>query len=83
MIIYLLLLGFVSILSFLINLIPSFSTPAWFTTQLPDVLMRIASFNYYLPVFETVGVVIFLITFTLSWKMIKVVLNIAHIDLNQ
>lgn len=82
MILYSIMKLFDSLAFFLINLVPAFVTPTWITTQLPDILTRIASFNYYLPIAETVGVVVFLITFTLSYKLIKVVLNFVHIDLN-
>ena len=44
--------------------------------------MRVASFNYYLPVSETVGVVIFIITFVLGYKIAKILLNVFNIDLN-
>jgi hypothetical protein len=58
MIIYLLIKAFDSLLFAIISLIPSFETPVWVVTQLPDVLFRIASFNWYLPVYETAGIVI-------------------------
>ena len=82
MVLYYIIKGFDSIIFALISAIPTFETPVWFTTQLPDALYRIASFNWYLPVYETVSVVIFLIGFTLSWKVLKVVLNFVNIDLN-
>ena len=82
MLIYLLVKGFDSILFALISMIPTFETPAWFETQLPDVLFRIASFNWYLPIYETVSVVLILISFTFSWKIVKIALNFVHIDLN-
>lgn len=82
MIVYLLCKGFLSLTFALVSIIPIFETPIWFSTQLPDVLYRIASFNWYLPVYETVSVVIFLISFTLAYKVLKVILNFVHIDLN-
>ena len=82
MIIYLLIKGFDVVLYGLVALIPTFETPAWFVTQLPDVLYRVASFNWYLPVYETVAVVLGLIGFTLSYKILKIVLNFVRIDLN-
>ncbi len=82
MIIYLLIKGFDVVLYGLVALIPTFETPAWFATQLPDVLYRVASFNWYLPVYETVAVVLGLIGFTLSYKILKIVLNFVRIDLN-
>lgn len=82
MIVYLLLKGFDAILFALISIIPVFETPVWVATQLPDVLFRIASFNWYLPVYETVSIVIGLIGFTFTFKLLKIVLNVVHIDLN-
>lgn len=82
MIVYLLLKGFDAILYSVISIIPTFETPAWFVTQLPDVLFRIASFNWYLPVYETVAIVLGLIGFTLTFKLVKIVLNLVNIDLN-
>lgn len=82
MIIYLLIKGFDAILFALISIIPVFETPAWIVTSLPDVLTRIASFNYYLPIFESVTVILFLIGFTLAYKLAKIVLNVFHVDLN-
>ena len=83
MILYLLIKGFDAILFALISFIPVFETPAWVVTQLPDVLFRIASFNWYLPVYETVAVVLGLIAFTLSYKLIKIILGVVNIDLNK
>lgn len=83
MIIFLLMQGLDALAYAIISIIPTFETPAWFATQLPDVLYRVASFNWYLPVYETVGVVLFLIGFTLGYKLVKIVLNVVRIDLNQ
>ena len=83
MIVYLIAKGGDAILFVLISIIPVFETPVWFATQLPDVLFRIASFNWYLPVYETVGNVIVLIGFTLVFKIVKIVLNVVRIDLNE
>lgn len=82
MIVYLLLKGFNVLLFLLVSFIPVFETPAWVSTQLPDVLFRIASFNWYLPVYETVGIVIGLIVLTLNYKIFKVILRFFNIDLN-
>lgn len=82
MIIYLLLKGFDMLIYGIISLIPTFETPAWVATQLPDVLTRVASFNWYLPISETVTIILGLIAFTLAYKIFKVVLNMANIDLN-
>ncbi len=82
MIIYLLLTGFDSVLSLLVSIIPSFDVPSWFTNELPEALSKIASWNNYLPISETIAVIVFLLTFTLTYKIIKIILNLAHIDLN-
>ena len=82
MVIYLFIKGVSSLAFAFISAIPTFETPVWFSTQLPDVLFRIASFNWYLPVYETVSVVIALIGFTLTWKVAKILLNFVNIDLN-
>ena len=82
MIIYLLLKGFDVLVYGIISLIPTFETPAWVATQLPDVLTRVASFNWYLPISETVTIILGLIAFTLAYKVFKVVMNMANIDLN-
>ena len=82
MILYLILKGFDVVLYGLVSLMPTFETPAWITYQLPDVLTRIASFNWYLPITESVTVILFLFSFTLAWKIVKIVLNFVNIDLN-
>lgn len=82
MVVYLLLKGLYFFAFGALSLIPVFETPAWFVTQLPDVLTRVASFNYYLPVFESVGIVIGLISFTLAYKVLKIALNFINVDLN-
>ena len=69
MIIYLLLQGFDSILYFIVSLFPTFETPVWMATQLPEILRRIMSFNYYLPLYETITVVTFLLSTTLIYKV--------------
>lgn len=82
MLLYLFIKSFTSLLFVVISAIPVFETPAWAITQMPDILFRIASFNWYLPVYETIGVVIFLIWFTLNWKMVKVILSFFNVNLN-
>lgn len=83
MIIYLLFTGFLLLLSLLVAIIPSFDVPSWFTNELPQAISKVISWNDYLPVSETISVVLFLITFTLTYKIIKIVLNVFHVDLNQ
>lgn len=82
MILYLIIKLFLSLEFAFCSLIPSVETPAWLINNLPEILMRVASFNYYLPIFEAVRTVIFLIGFVLTWKIIKILLNTLKIDLN-
>lgn len=83
MVLYLLLTGFDGVLSFVVSLIPSFSLPDSITNNLADVFVRIGGFNYYLPIFETLGVLGFILSFALAYKIIKVVLGVVHIDMNK
>lgn len=82
MIVYLLFKLFHTLESALFSIIPTFETPAWLINNLPEILTRVASFNYYLPIFESVTVVIFIIGFVLAWKIVKIVLGAINIDLN-
>ncbi len=82
MIIYLLFKLFHTLESALFSIIPTFEAPAWIANNLPEMLTRVASFNYYLPITEAVTVVLFLIGFVLSWKIVKIVLGVVNIDLN-
>lgn len=82
MIVYLLLTGFDTILNFVISLIPTFQTPIWFSENIGSIIEQIIGFNYYLPVVETVGVVLFLVGFTLNYKILKIVLERAGVNLN-
>ena len=82
MLLYSLLKASNAVIFALLSALPTFETPAWVATQLPGGLYRIASFNWYLPVYETVSVVMILLSFTLTWKVGKILLNFFHIDLN-
>lgn len=82
MILYLIIKGFDALLFAILSILPVFETPAWIVTQLPDVLFRIASFNWYLPVYETVAIVVGLIAFTLNYKIFKIILGFSNINLN-
>lgn len=62
--------------------IPTFETPVWIVENLPTIISKIVSFNYYLPVSEALIVVISMISITFSWKIIKVVLGLVGINLN-
>lgn len=83
MIVYLLLNLFNTLVVFIFSLCPVFETPAWLITYLPEILTTIFSFNLYLPIFETAGVVTFLIFFTIQYKVFRIVLNKAGIDLSK
>ena len=82
MLLYLFIKSFTSFLFAFVSIIPTLETPVFVTAYLPDLMFRIASFNWYLPVYETVSVVMFLLSFTLTWKVGKILLNFFHIDLN-
>lgn len=51
------------------SLLPTLSTPLWAYENFPKILQKIAGFNYYLPVVELVGLVLSVLTMTLSWKI--------------
>lgn len=82
MIIYLLLKGLIALESAFFSLVPSIDTPLWLAKNLPEILSRVSSFNYYLPVVESVEVVIFVIGFVLVWKIAKIILKLVFIDLD-
>lgn len=82
MIIYLLSIGFELILTALVSLFPVFETPTWIVTNLDTIFSTIFGFNHYLPIFETFSVVIFLLGFTLQYKVWKIILNKAGINMN-
>ncbi len=82
MIIYLLLSGFDVVLNFVLSIIPTFQTPIWFAENIGSIIEQIVGFNYYLPIVETLGVVLFLVGFTLNYKILKIVLERAGVNLN-
>lgn len=82
MIIFLIIKAFQALCFSFVTLIPTVETPLWLANNLPEILTRVASFNYYLPISESVKVVIFIITFVLSYKIFKILLNVFNIDLN-
>jgi hypothetical protein len=75
MIVYLLLKLFDTLVTFVFGLVPVFETPAWLVTNLPDIFTMIFSFNQYLPIYETVVAVVFLIGFHIQYKILNIVLN--------
>lgn len=83
MIIYRLLQAFDTVLTFVFSLIPTIETPAWLITHLPEIFRMIFSFNYYLPIVEAFGVVVWLIIGTMSYKVAKILLNKAGLDITK
>ena len=83
MIVYWLLELFSSLKFAFFAAIPTIETPAWIATRLPEILRKIAGFNYYLPVLDCFLVVIGCLGITLAWKVAKVMLGIVQIDLNK
>ena len=83
MILYLLLQFFNTLVFFIFTLMPVFETPVWLVTNLPTIFSTIFSFNLYLPVYETFAVIFFLILFTIQYKVFRIVLNKAGIDLSK
>lgn len=66
------------------SLLPTLSTPAWAYEHLPDILTTIMGFNYYLPVFELIGLVLSVLAFTFAWKIGKIIIGIGgFIDMNK
>ena len=66
------------------SLLPTLSTPIWAVENLPKILTTIMGFNYYLPVFELIGLVGSVLTLTLSWKIGKIIIGMGgFIDLNK
>ena len=57
------------------------SLPDWVYSSLPSIFQTVASFNHYLPISETVTVIVSILGFTLAFKLIKVILSV-FIDLN-
>lgn len=82
MVLYLILTGFDKVSNFVISLIPTFETPAWIVQNLPNILETIFGYNNYLPIIETLGVVIFLLTFTLNYKVLKIILEKVGVNMN-
>lgn len=82
MILYLILSGFDLVVSFVVNLIPIFKTPDWITNNLSKILSTVYSFNEYLPISECFTVVLFLLSFTLSYKILKIILNKVGVNMN-
>lgn len=66
------------------SFLPTLSTPVWAYENFPNILRTIMGFNYYLPVFELIGLVASVLTFTLAWKIGKIIIGIGgFIDLNK
>lgn len=82
MVLYLILTSLDLVVSFVINLIPVFETPDFIANNFTAIMQKIWGFNLYLPIAEVFIVILFLIGFTFQYKVLKVVLNKAGIDLN-
>lgn len=82
MVIYLLLSAFDLVLNFVIGLVPTFETPTWIASNLNNIFETIYGFNQYLPIAEAFVVVIFLLGFTLQYKILKIVLEKAGVNMN-
>lgn len=83
MVIYLLLNLFDALITFVFSLIPIIETPAWLITNLPEIFTMVFAFNNYLPIYEAFGVIVWLINGTMLYKVSKIVLNKAGIDLTK
>lgn len=66
------------------SLLPTLSTPIWAYENLPKIIHTIMGFNYYLPVFELIGLVVSVLTIHLTWKIGKIIIGMGgFIDLNK
>lgn len=83
MILYLILTAFNTLRDGAISLLPTLSTPVWAYSHIPDILTTILGFNNYLPIVEVIGLVLSIISITLSWKIGKIILGLFNIDLNK
>ena len=83
MILYWLFNALITLVNFAFSLIPVFETPAWLVSNLPQIFSMIFGFNKYLPVVEAVKVVWYLILFTMNYKIAKIILNRAGIDITK
>lgn len=81
MILYWILSLFQTLKFSLVSIIPTIETPVWLAAHLPDILLKIVAFNYYLPVFDAFTVALFCIGITFTWKFIKIGLSV-FIDMN-
>lgn len=83
MLIYLLGLFYNKLVSAIFNIIPVIETPQWFTDGFYHIIELIMGFDYYLPLTETIEIVMWIVIITFTWKMIKIVLGLVNIDLNK
>lgn len=82
MVVYLLAEGFNVILNLVINLIPVFGVPEFMMVGVAKAIEVLVSFNYYLPISDVFLVVGFCIGFATQFKIIKIILNKAGIDIS-
>lgn len=83
MILYYLLLAFDTIITFIFSIFPMIDTPVWLVSNLPKVFTTAFGFNQYLPLGEAFGVVVFCITFTMNYKVFKILLNKFGVDVTK
>ena len=82
MILYWLINFFITLVTFVFGLLPVIETPAWLLSNLPQIFTMIFGFNQYLPIVESFMIVVWLIMFTFSYKVAKIVLNRVGINMN-
>ena len=63
------------------NSIPFFGLPGFWSSYIPELIQKIMDYNDYLPIMEAIVTVIFCLTFTLSWKIVKIVLGVVQVNL--
>ncbi len=83
MIIYWILQFFDTIITFVFSIVPVIETPAWLVSNLPKIFTTAFGFNQYLPLTEAFAVAVFLISFTMQYKIFKILLNKFGIDLTK
>lgn len=83
MLIYLLIVFYNKLVSAIFNIIPVIEIPEWFTEGFYHIVDIIMGFDYYLPLSETIELLIWIVVITFTWKVIKIVLGVVNIDLNK
>ncbi|MBR2289343.1 MAG: hypothetical protein IJ867_01655 [Clostridia bacterium] len=83
MILYWLINFLITLITFAFGLIPVIETPTWLATNLPQIFTMIFAFNQYLPIYEAFMAVVWLISITMTYKISKIILNRAGIDITK